>query len=215
MKVNNLDLIQMHNIAKDAVEQMILMTKETYDSLDGCSERQLEHEIGYLLNQHHFWVYFDYRYPEQRGGNNKPRADILAWAKTNKLKTAQAYWIEIKFTSNFHDNLPKSFWQYDFDKLRKPHYNQWSSNHHAYWIWLYLFNNLQDEINAKFGNSQDWKRRMSLNKMSEIVDTNKRLAKLLSAISEESNGSTCSIIPSNYKENYIFSTLLVTAQLKE
>lgn len=217
MRIEKIDLGEMHSIAKAAVKKMRDIADKAGDSLDNFSECQLEHEIGFALNQRKIITYFDYRYPENKE-KSKPRTDILAWGHGYNLKAKGGHhiWIEIKFTCHTRHNLSQLGWRRDFDKLRQPHYPQWSGRHYAYWIWLYIFDNLQTQLRDKFGEIDSWTNRKDLKQMSELFESKKkprRLGEILQDISGNCIEATCSIMPC-VTPGQSSSALLVTAALR-
>ena len=226
MRIDSIDLSQMHRMAREAVEAMLIQAKQCDCGMNEYFEDQLMHEIccrfrpGYPSKRKPSispWV--KYTYPDGR-----KRTDVLVEGMDHDGKLHQI-WIEIKYKKygNYSDPGLGNFqqaWQSDLDKLRKLR-NSKTLMQHGYWIWAYAFCNYKDEIIQKFGNANKWKRPMALSSMATFLQdcetgSRRKLGQTLASIDKEfKNGAVCSIKPSLGLNNYSdYSVLIISAQAK-
>ena len=206
----NIQLYEIHKKAKKAASIIIKEAGKAGHGLGEYFERQLEHEVGYLLKKRSTFLYFNYVYPH--GG----RTDILVEQYPDIGGERSSTWIEIKFKKSGLSNLG---WKADFRKLRKVRQGSWQSHHAGYWIWLYIFDNYETEIVKRFGNSNTWQRIRSVKQIAAFFihhNNHRKLGNVLTEICKAcGNVGLCSILPSlPLREYSSYSALLITTQVK-
>lgn len=167
-------LPEVFQFAKKATMPMLETANSAEDEIHNFSERQLEHEIGTILNRKGFVPCYDFPYPY-----SKCRADLLTYKK-NGTKTDPCVWLEIKFTSYKVEKLQLKYKE-DFDKLLIPKY-QWGYIHRAYWIWLYLFERNRSSVDLTPITKRTWLRKMTTNQVIQKLKFNESLCKKINEI---------------------------------